>query len=141
VRLLGLDLGGRRIGVAVSDPNQVLARSIEVIQRRSKEEDFEAIARLAREYEVEAIVVGYPRRLNGTAGKEARKVEAYVAQMEERLKIPIILWDERLTTVRAARARAEAGKKRPRLGLDAAAAAAILQGYLDYLRRDEQKSL
>jgi len=134
MRLMGLDLGGRRIGVAVSDPSRVLARGIEVIERRSMEKDLEAIAHLAEEYEVEAIVVGFPRRLNGTAGEEAKKAEAFAAQIEAHLGLPVILWDERLSTVRAARALAEGGKRKRRLGIDAVAAVVILQDYLDSLK-------
>lgn len=134
MRLMGLDLGERRIGVAVSDPSRVLARGIEVIERRSVEKDLEAIARLAEEYEVEAIVVGFPRRLNGTAGEEAKKAEAFAAQIEAHLGLPVILWDERLSTVRAARALAEGGKRKRRLGIDAVAAVVILQDYLDSLK-------
>lgn len=134
MRLMGLDLGERRIGVAVSDPGRVLARGIEVIERRSVEKDLEAIARLAEEYEVETIVVGYPRRLNGTAGEEAKKAEAFAAQIEAHLGLPVILWDERLSTVRAARALAEGGKRKRRLGIDAVAAVVILQDYLDSLK-------
>jgi len=133
MRLMGLDLGERRIGVAVSDPSRVLARGIEVIERRSVEKDLEAIARLAEEYEVEAVVVGYPRRLNGTAGEEAKKAEAFAAQIEAHLRLPVILWDERLSTVRAIRALAEGGKRKRRLGIDAVAAVVILQDYLDSL--------
>lgn len=134
MRLMGLDLGERRIGVAVSDPSRVLARGIEVIERRSVEKDLEAIARLAEEYEVETIVVGFPRRLNGTAGEEAKKAEAFAAQIEAHLGLPVILWDERLSTVRAARALAEGGKRKRRLGIDAVAAVVILQDYLDSLK-------
>lgn len=134
MRLLGLDLGERRIGVAVSDPSRVLARGIEVIERRSVEKDLEAIARLVEEYEVEAIVVGFPRRLNGTAGEEAKKAQAFAAQIEAHLGRPVILWDERLSTVRAARALAEGGKRKRRLGIDAVAAVVILQDCLDSLK-------
>ena len=134
MRLMGLDLGERRMGVAVSDPSRVLARGIEVIERRSVEKDLEDIAHLAEEYEVEAIVVGFPRRLNGTAGAEAKKAEAFAAQIEAHLGLPVILWDERLSTVRAARALAEGGKRKRRLGIDAVAAVVILQDYLDSLR-------
>ena len=134
MRLMALDLGERRIGVAVSDPSRVLARGIEVIERRSVEKDLEAIGHLAEEYEVEAIVVGFPRRLDGTAGEEAKKAEAFAAQIEAHLELPVILWDERLSTVRAARALAEGGKRKRRLGIDAVAAVVILQDYLDSLK-------
>lgn len=138
MRLMGLDLGERRIGVAVSDPSRVLARGVEVIERRSLEKDLETIGHLAEEYEVETMVVGYPRRLDGTAGEEAKKAEAFAAQIEAHLGVSVVLWDERLSTVRAARALAEGGKRKRRLGIDAVAAVVILQDYLDSLKFKEE---
>jgi putative Holliday junction resolvase len=133
MRVLALDIGDKRIGVAVSDINQVLARGLQVIERRSQQEDFAAIARLVEEYEVEKVVVGYPRSLSGIAGKQAEKVERYATGLAKRLTVPVILWDERLSTVSAGRLMREAGlkggKKRGRV--DAIAAAVILQDYLD----------
>ncbi len=137
MRLLGLDLGERRIGVAVSDPQKVFARGVEVIERRSVERDLEALERLVQRYEVEAIVVGYPRRLDGTAGEEAEKAEAFAAQIESYLGLPVALWDERLSTVRAARVLRETGRRKRRQAIDATAAAVILQDYLDFLRLKE----
>jgi len=136
MRLMALDIGDRRIGVALSDPGQVLARGLQVLHCRSRERDMAVIASLAKEHEVEKIVVGYPRRLDGTVGEQARKVEAYAAELQEVVKIPVILWDERLSTIRAQRAMIEAGRKRRerKERLDAVAAAVILQDYLDSLR-------
>jgi putative Holliday junction resolvase len=137
-RILALDVGDRRIGVAVSDPSQILARSLEVIQRGSRQQDFAAVAGLVEEYEVEWVVVGYPRSLDGTAGEQAEKVERYVAALAEALTVPVLLWDERLSTVSAERLMREGGqrgrKKRERL--DAVAAAVILQDYLDSRKKE-----
>jgi putative Holliday junction resolvase len=133
MRVLALDVGDKRIGVAISDPSQVLARSLKVIERGSRQQDFVAVARLVEKYEVEKVVVGYPRSLDGTVGEQAEKVERYAAGLAESLTVPVLLWDERLSTVSAERLMREAGlrgkKKRERV--DAVAAAVILQDYLD----------
>ena len=135
MRLMALDIGDRRIGVALSDTGQMLARGLQVIRCRSRETDMAIIASLVSEHEVEKIIVGYPRRLDGTVGEQARKVEAYVAELREVVAIPIVFWDEGLSTVRAQEAMIEAGRKRRERErrLDAVAAAAILQDYLDSL--------
>ena len=133
MRVLALDVGDKRIGVAISDPSQVLARSLKVIQRGSRQEDFAAVARLVEEYEVEKVVVGYPRSLDGKAHAQAKKVERYATGLAESLTVPMLLWDERFSTVTAERLMREAGlrgKKRWK-GIDAVAAAVILQDYLD----------
>lgn len=138
MRILALDVGDRRIGVAVSDPSQILARSLKVIQRSSRQEDFAAVAGLVEEYEVERVVVGYPRSMDGTAGRQAEKVERYVAGLAEALAVPVLLWDERLSTVSAERLMREGrlrGKKK-RERLDAVAAAVILQDYLDSRKKE-----
>ena len=133
MRVLALDVGEKRIGVAISDLSQTLARSLQVIQRSSRQEDFAAVARLTEEYEVEKVVVGYPRSLDGMAGAQARRVERYAAGLAKALTVPVVLWDERFSTVSAERLMRQAGlrgdKRRERV--DAVAAAVILQDYLD----------
>ena len=133
MRVLALDVGEKRIGVAISDLSQTLARSLQVIQRSSRQEDFAAVARLTEEYEVEKVVVGYPRSLDGMAGAQARRVERYAADLAKALTVPVLLWDERFSTVSAERLMRQAGlggdKRRERV--DAVAAAVILQDYLD----------
>jgi putative Holliday junction resolvase len=132
-RVLALDVGNRRVGVAVSDPSQSLARSLEVIERGAPRDDLAALCRLIEEYDVEKIVVGYPRSLDGTRGEQAQKVEQYVEALTSTLDIPVLLWDERLSTVSAERLMTEAGLKgrAKRQRIDAVAAAVILQDYLD----------
>jgi len=133
MRILALDVGDKRIGVAISDPSQLLARSLKVIQRGSRQEDFAAVARLVEEYEVEKVVVGYPRSLDGTVGEQADKVERYAAGLAKAMDVPLVLWDERFSTVSAERLMREAGSrgKKRREWVDAVAAAVILQDYLD----------
>lgn len=133
MRILALDVGDKRIGVAISDPSQLLARSLKVIQRGSRQEDFAAVARLVEEYEVERVVVGYPRSLDGTVGEQADKVERYAAGLAKAMDVPLVLWDERFSTVSAEKLMREAGSrgKKRREWVDAVAAAVILQDYLD----------
>ena len=133
MRLLALDIGDARIGVAVSNPEKTLARGLTVIRRRSKKEDFAAIARLVEELKVEGIVVGHPLSLNGEAGPQARRVERYARALAQALKIPVYLWDERFSTAEAQRAMIEAGYKKQtrRRRVDEVAAAVVLQGYLE----------
>ncbi len=132
MRVLALDVGDKRVGVAISDLTQFLARSLKVIQRAPLD-DFAAVTRLVEEYQVERVVVGYPRSLDGTVGEQAEKVERYAEGLAKALDVPVVLWDERFSTVSAERLMREAGlrgkKKRERI--DAVAAAVILQDYLD----------
>jgi putative Holliday junction resolvase len=133
VRILGLDIGEKRIGVAFSDPGQVLATPWGVIERSSKREDFGRIRRLVEEFGAEKVVVGHPLSLDGSAGPQARRVERYAATMAGALAVPVILWDERYSTKTATeylRHQRRRGKKSPP---DAAAAAVILQDYLESL--------
>jgi putative Holliday junction resolvase len=127
---MALDIGERRIGVAVSDPSGTLARPHAVIQRRSKVMDFAAVARLVAELEVERVVVGLPLSLNGEIGPQARRVTRYAQALAQALEVPVELYDERYSTVTADALLAESGRKR-RVPIDAAAAAVILQDYLE----------
>jgi len=129
-RVMALDIGERRIGVAVSDPSGTLARPHAVIQRRSKVMDFAAVARLVAELEVERVVVGLPLSLNGEIGPQARRVTRYAQALAQALEVPVELYDERYSTVTADALLAESGRKR-RVPIDAAAAAVILQDYLE----------
>lgn len=132
-RVLALDVGGRRIGVAVSDPLRILARSVGVVEYKSTAEGVAAVVDLVREWDVSTIVVGDPRSMDGTIGQQAREVEAFVAELEQALRVSVVLWDERLSTVSAARFLHEQGldARAQRSRIDAAAAAVILQDYLN----------
>jgi putative Holliday junction resolvase len=138
MRVMALDFGHKRIGVALSDPGQVLASSLQVIERKGQQRDLATVVQLVRQHEVGRIIVGYPRSLNGTVGRQAKVVERYVAVLEKKLgdlslDVPVVLWDERFSTVVADRLMAEAGRKgrERRKRIDAVAAAVILQDYLD----------
>jgi putative Holliday junction resolvase len=130
MRVIALDVGERRIGVAVSDPTGTLATPHSVIRRRSKAEDFAAVARLAAELEAERVVVGLPLSLDGSVGPQARRVMRYAQALARTLTVPVELYDERYSTLTADELLAEGGGQR-RAPIDAAAAAVILQDYLD----------
>jgi putative Holliday junction resolvase len=136
MRALGLDVGERRIGAAVSDPEGILAMPLTAVEARSDNEALERIAALAREHDVERVVVGLPLSLDGSLGPQARRVKSFADALAERIELPVVTWDERLSTVAAGRALAEAGVKRDKRKkrLDSTAASLILQGYLDRQR-------
>ena len=132
-RLLGLDVGDVLMGVAISDPSRVIATGLESITRANVKKDIQAIKRLVHEYEVEEIIVGLPKMMNGELGIQAKKVLSFVESLRAWVEIPVILWDERLTTVAAEKFLIEANmrrKKRKKI-VDKLAAVLILQGYLD----------
>jgi putative Holliday junction resolvase len=132
-RILGLDLGTKRIGVAISDPSEVVAQALSPIERGQGDGWAQEIEILVAEYQVAEVVVGLPRNMNGSEGPAAAEARKMAALLTERLSVPITLRDERLTTVAAQRLFREAGVKthRARKHLDGVAAALILQGYLD----------
>jgi putative Holliday junction resolvase len=134
VRALGLDLGAKRIGVAVSDRSGTIASPLTVVERtRSQADDHRRIAALVVEEEAEAVVVGLPLSLDGTLGPAAAGVQAEVAELSTALPVPVELFDERLTTVSAERALLEARMRRDarRRVVDKVAAAVMLQTWLD----------
>ena len=130
---MGLDIGDKRTGVALSDPLGIIASALTVIERTSDEAAVKKIIDLARENEVERIVVGMPRSMDGSLGKQAQAVQSFIDLLKEETRIPIVSWDERLSTVAAERAMLEVGMKRDKRKKrrDSLAAAFILQGYLD----------
>lgn len=133
-RIMALDVGDRRTGVAVSDPSGTLAQGVTVLQHRSRESDAQAVADLARQYEATEIVVGLPLLLSGRVGTQARSARRFGAEVARRSGLPVAYWDERLTTAAAHKLMREAEvPARRRAGrIDAAAAELILQGYLDW---------
>lgn len=136
-RRLGIDVGTVRIGVAVSDPDAILATPVETVRRESRGAHLHRIARLASELQVVEVVVGLPRTLANRAGASAQDAVAFADALAGRLDpVPVRLADERLTTVSAARSLREAGvRARDQRGkIDQAAAVAILQGWLDQRR-------
>ena len=143
-RLIGLDYGSVTVGVAVSDRLLLTAQGVEVIRRREENKlrrTFARIEELIREYEISTIVVGYPKNMNDTIGERALKAEEFAGSLKRRTGLPVVLWDERLTTVAAHEVLIEAGMRREKRAeiVDEVAAVFILQGYLDYLAGERKK--
>ena len=132
-RILALDLGEKRIGVAVSDETRTIARSLTVLKRKSRKADFERIGQIVGEQGVTLVVVGLPLLASGKEGEKASWVRDYSDELQRALALPIEFWDEGYTTVQAETSLRERGirGKRRRQRVDAAAAAFILQSYLD----------
>jgi putative Holliday junction resolvase len=134
---MALDVGDRRIGVALSDPTGMLATPLTAVDRvAAKPSDIDEILRIAREQGAESIIVGLPLSLSGAEGDQARSVRAFVADLSARSGLPVETIDERYSTVQAQRMLHESGsgRSRDRGRLDASAAAVILQAYLDAYR-------
>ena len=133
MRILALDVGDVRIGVAVSDPLRVIARGLASITRANTKEDVKAINDLANQHEVVEIVVGLPKMMDGEIGIQAQKVLDFVESLKTEIEVPIVMWDERLTTVSANRVLIEAdmSRRKRKKVVDKVAAVIILQGYLD----------
>lgn len=132
MRIMGLDYGDRRIGVALSDLFGWTAQGLEVIDRKHGSEQ-ERIAELVRQYEVTEVVVGLPKNMNGTVGPRGEICISFAEELKKELQIPVVLWDERLTTMAAERTLIEAdvSRKKRKLVVDKMAASLILQNYLD----------
>lgn len=138
MRIMGLDFGSKTVGVAISDALLITAQGIEIIRRKEENKLRQTLARieeLIQEYEVDRIVLGQPKHMNGTEGVRVELTEEFKEKLERRTGLPVIFWDERLTTVAADRAMMEAGIRREHRKeyVDKIAATFILQGYLDYL--------
>lgn len=133
MRIMGLDVGEKRIGIALSDPLGLVAQPWEVWHRTNLEADLAHLTALIREYGIEAVVVGLPRNMNGTLGPQAEKVSSFVRRLAEVIAVPVYFWDERLTTSLAEQTllAGDVRRKRRRQVVDKMAAAVILQGYLD----------
>jgi putative Holliday junction resolvase len=136
-RIVGIDLGAARIGVAVSDELGLLAHPVETIPAGSTA--VKRIAEIVQEKNAERVIVGVPRHMNGAVGTGAAEALAFAKKLEIILSCPVLTWDERLTTTAANRALRESGRKtrNSRHVVDQVAAQMILQGYLDSLQRDE----
>ena len=138
MRILGLDYGSKTVGVAVSDPLGLTAQRLDTIWRKQENTLRQTLARikeLVDEYQIEQIVLGYPKNMNNTVGERAEKALEFKEMLKKRTGLTVIMWDERLTTVEADRTLMEAGVRREnrKQYLDGLAAVFILQGYLDSL--------
>ena len=138
MKILGLDLGSKTIGVAISDDLFLTAQVLTSISRTTLEKDLAVIVSLVDEYGVVEIVVGLPINMDGSTGESARKAESFIEKLRETISIKIIPWDERLSTVAAERILLEGdlSRKKRRKVIDRLSAAIILQGYLDSRPRE-----
>lgn len=137
MNILGLDLGDARTGLSVSDPTGLLAGSPAVIHEWNRDKLADKLCAFIEEHQIEEIVLGHPRNMDGTTGERAQKSEAFAQVLRQRTGLPVVLWDERRTTVSAHQILHSAGKKtkKHRDYVDAVAATLILQGYLDFKRQ------
>lgn len=133
MKYLALDVGDRRIGVAIGGSDLRIATPIDVIERRTLEQDTHAFTEIAAKYSVDQLIVGLPRNMDESVGPQAESVRAYAEKIARALSLPLTLWDERLTTIDASARIASTGAhgKKSRRTLDAIAASVILQDYLD----------
>ncbi len=132
-RVLGLDVGARRIGVAVSDPLGITAQGLETLQRTTKRRDFDHLQRVIQEYDVREIVVGLPLRMSGAEGTQSDKMQVFAEELRKRFRLPVHLWDERLTSAEANRLLRETDLSIEKRGkaVDRMAAILILQGWME----------
>ena len=137
-RILAIDFGLKRVGLAVSDPMQIIARALETVQYQSRKELLRRLVEIIRQNEIVGVVMGLPRHMDGSEGEMAKTVRELMAELAARLSIPITAWDERLSSVQAERALREMGisaRNTKRGDVDRLAAVFILQSYLDSLKR------
>lgn len=145
MRILGLDYGAHTVGVAVSDELGLTAQGVEIIRRKSPNKLRQTLARiqeLACSYDVEKLILGYPKNMNNTEGERCEKTLELKEMLERRTQLPVELWDERLTTVAADKIMMESGIRRENRKeyVDEIAAMLILQGYLDYVNYQKAQS-
>lgn len=146
MRIMGLDFGSKTIGVAVSDGLLLTAQGLEIVRRESENKLRKSLARIEaiiQEYEVDKIVLGYPKNMNNTEGERCEKTKEFKEMLERRTGLEVVLWDERLSTVSADRLMMESGVRREnrKKYVDQIAATFILQGYLDSLAIKNKESV
>lgn len=133
MRVMGLDIGSHTIGVAISDELKVTAQGLKTIRRKSMEEDLSEISNLISEFKIDKIVIGLPKNMDGTLGKQAKMVLQWIKKLRERINLPVVTWDERLTTMEASKVllQADLSRKKRKRVIDKLSAILILQGYLN----------
>jgi putative Holliday junction resolvase len=136
---MGLDIGTRTIGVATSDELGIAAHGLKTIRRKSMEEDLKEIATIIHQFEIDKIVVGLPKNMDGTMGRQAEIILQCIKVLRDKIHVPVETWDERLSTVGASKVLLEAdvSRRKRKEVIDKLAAVLILQGYLDKSRRTD----
>jgi putative Holliday junction resolvase len=131
-RILAIDYGNRRMGLAVSDPLGITAQGIDTLERKNKRADFGRLERIIREYQIREIVLGNPLRMSGQEGTQSQKVAEFAQELRQRFELPVHLWDERLTSAEANRLlrENEVSLKRRTQAVDRMAAVLILQSFM-----------
>jgi len=143
MKILGIDYGEKRIGLALSDPSNMVARSLKVLKRNGTRRWLGEMKEIIEQNKIEKIVIGLPRNMNGSMGEKGKEVLAFVKVLEKVVNVPIVTWDERLTTVSAEKVllQAELSRKKRRDILDKLSACIILQNYLDSIgSRQKERS-
>mgnify|MGYP002518230369 FL=1 len=145
MRIMGLDFGTKTVGVAISDPLMVTAQPIETITRKSANKLRQTLARIETlivENQVELIVLGYPKNMNNTVGERAQACEAFKEDLERRTALPVVLWDERMTTMESERIlmAGEVRRENRKAVIDQMAAVLILQSYMDAKKHETEEA-
>jgi putative Holliday junction resolvase len=140
-RILGLDLGSKTIGIALSDPLKITSQGLTTLKRTSHSKELARLKELIREHAVQAVVVGLPKNMDGSIGPQWEKAIREAERLERELDLPVSLWDERLTTVEAEKTllQADLSRSKRKKVIDKMAAQLILQGYLDRLAVERDK--
>lgn len=141
-RILALDIGSKRIGVAISDPLMITAQPFTTLHRKNLQEDLQKISLLVEQQEVQEVVIGLPRDMQGTYSKSALDILDFKKYLEEFLPVPVVVWDERLSTVAMERflLDQDVSRQKRRQVIDKMAACYILEGYMSYLKNKEPKN-
>jgi len=139
---MGLDIGSRTIGVAISDELGMTAQGLKTIKRRSMEEDLKEISLIIAQFKIDKLVVGLPKNMDGTIGKQAELIFQWIKAAKEKIYLPMVTWDERLSTVEASKILLEAdlSRKKRKGVIDKLAAVLILQGYLNQSGKQNDES-
>jgi putative Holliday junction resolvase len=137
MRIMGIDYGDKRVGIALSDPLGLMAQGLKTLPNKVYDKMLESIFQIIKEYDVNLIVLGLPKNMNGTIGPRAESVMAFAEALKEKIDVPIHFWDERLSTVEAHKTMIDAGMSRSKRKnkVDSVAAVLILQGFLDFKGR------
>jgi putative Holliday junction resolvase len=143
MRIMGLDIGSHTIGIAISDELGMTAQGLKTIRRTSMEKDLKEITLIIAQFKIEKTVVGLPKNMDGTLGKQAEMVFQWIKAFREEIHLPVVTWDERLSTVGASKILLEAdlSRKKRKKVIDKLAAVLILQGYLDQMRNRNHGAL
>jgi putative Holliday junction resolvase len=143
MRIMGLDVGSKTIGVAISDELGITAQGFKTIKRKAMEDDFRELYAIISQFQIEKIVVGLPKNMDGSLGKQAEFVLGWIEDLKNKIQLPVETWDERLSTVEASKTllKADLSRKKRKGVIDKLAAVLILQGYLQQIRSRKDEPL